>query len=235
MLSGMQTGRFAAAGGTLALHALAVGAVLALAGPPMAHRHAPPVEVALITPPKPEPVVPKASAARPEPRPAKPAPRPEAAPPPPAPATSAVAARPIDEARPAAISAPAAPAEAPVAPRVSEGVAPTQAVAREAVPAPAAPQRTAPRMDASWSGNAPPPYPAMARRMGEEGEVRLDVQVGPDGSVLDVRLKKSSGSRLLDQTAIETVKKWRFSPATIDGRPVAEWYRDWKWVFKLES
>lgn len=75
----------------------------------------------------------------------------------------------------------------------------------------------------------------MARRMGEEGEVRLDVHVGPDGSVLEVRLKKSSGSRLLDQTTIETVKKWRFSPATIDGRPVAEWYRDWKWIFKLES
>jgi protein TonB len=92
-----------------------------------------------------------------------------------------------------------------------------------------------PRLDASWSGNAPPPYPAMARRMGEEGEVRLDVHVGTDGSVIEVRLKKSSGSQLLDQTAIDTVKKWRFKPATVDGRPVAEWYYNWKWVFKLES
>jgi protein TonB len=90
-------------------------------------------------------------------------------------------------------------------------------------------------VDASWAGNTAPPYPAMARRLGEEGEVRLDVHVGPDGSVLEVRLKKSSGSALLDRTAIETVKKWRFSPAAVEGRPVAEWYYDWKWVFRLES
>jgi outer membrane biosynthesis protein TonB len=40
---------------------------------------------------------------------------------------------------------------------------------------------------------------------------------------------------VLDQTAIETVKKWRFRPATVDGQPVAEWYHDWKWIFRLES
>ncbi|HEY5633930.1 MAG TPA: energy transducer TonB, partial [Burkholderiaceae bacterium] len=100
---------------------------------------------------------------------------------------------------------------------------------------PRAQARTMPRFDASWAGNAPPPYPPVARRLGEQGEVRLDVHVGPSGRVLDVRLKRSSGSDVLDQTAIETVKKWRFRPATVDGQPVAEWYHDWKWVFKLES
>ena len=73
----------------------------------------------------------------------------------------------------------------------------------------------------------------MARRMGEQGEVRLDIHVGADGSVLEVRLRKSSGSKLLDRTAIDTVKKWRFRPATVDGKPVPEWYLDWKWVFRL--
>jgi protein TonB len=236
MVSGSHSRRFAAAGATLALHALAVGLVIRMIGTPLAHRHTPPVEVALLTPPTPEPVLPRTPVARTEPRPlpraAKPDPAP-ASPPAPAPTQPVVAAspRPVEESRPAAITAAAAPADAPVAPRVTEA-APPPPVVREA---PTAPQRTGPRMDASWSGNTPPPYPAMARRMGEEGEVRLDVQVGADGQVLEVRLKKSSGSRLLDQTAIETVKKWRFSPATIDGRPVAEWYRDWKWVFKLES
>jgi len=75
----------------------------------------------------------------------------------------------------------------------------------------------------------------MARRLGEQGEVRLDVHVSAEGKVLEIRLSQSSGSRLLDQTAIETVKKWRFVPATVDGKPVAEWYRDWKWVFRLEG
>jgi protein TonB len=101
--------------------------------------------------------------------------------------------------------------------------------------APSAPRRVGPRVDASWSGNAPPPYPAAARRMGDQGEVRLDVHVGADGSVLDVRLRVSSGSTALDRSAIETVRRWKFRPATLDGQAVPEWYRDWKWVFRLEG
>ncbi|MFO1300878.1 MAG: TonB family protein [Burkholderiaceae bacterium] len=95
--------------------------------------------------------------------------------------------------------------------------------------------RSAPHVDATWSGNTPPPYPGMARRLGDQGEVRLDVHVGADGRVTEVRLKQSSGSTLLDRTAIDTVRKWRFKPATVDGRPVAEWYHDWRWVFRLEG
>ncbi len=71
--------------------------------------------------------------------------------------------------------------------------------------------------------------------MGDEGEVRLDVHVGADGRVIDVRLRQSSGSPLLDRTAIDTVKRWRFDPATVDGQPVAAWYHDWRWVFRLEG
>lgn len=245
MVSERNAGEFAAAVGALALHALAVVAVLSLVGPPLSHRHVPPVQVALLTPPRPDPAQP---ARPPPPRRPEPAPqaqtKPSAMPPRPAPLpmpapvpapSPLVAARPVEESRPAAITAQAAPADAPVAPRVVQGTPQPPAQPKESPPPSAAPQRVGPRADASWSGNAPPAYPAMARRMGEEGEVLLDVHVGPDGSVLEVRLRKSSGSRLLDQTAIETVKKWRFSPATVDGRPVAEWYRDWKWVFKLES
>ena len=95
--------------------------------------------------------------------------------------------------------------------------------------------RSGPRVDASWAGNTPPPYPSAARRMGESGEVRIDVQVGADGVVLDVRLRTSSGSQLLDRAAIDTVRRWRFRPATVDGQAVPEWYRDWKWVFRLEG
>ena len=100
---------------------------------------------------------------------------------------------------------------------------------------PRASTRSAPHVDATWSGNTPPPYPGMARRLGDQGEVRLDVHVGADGRVTEVRLKQSSGSTLLDRTAMDTVKKWRFKPATVDGRPVAEWYHDWRWVFRLEG
>jgi len=233
----MDIGRVAAAGGALALHAIVLSVALTLAAPEAMRTLIEPVQVALIRPPEPTPPPPRQEPVKPpEPLPMRkdrpPAPQ-QKAQTAAAPAAPVVAATPIDEPRAAAITAEAAPATAAHAPRVTEGVPP--AASREPAAATAAPVKLGPRLDASWSGNAPPPYPAMARRMGEEGEVRLDVHVGTDGSVIEVRLKKSSGSQLLDQTAIDTVKKWRFKPATVDGRPVAEWYYNWKWVFKLES
>lgn len=129
-----------------------------------------------------------------------------------------------DAGPPGAIGAPAAARDAAGGSRRGDGIA-------SAAPS----TRSAPHVDATWSGNTPPPYPGMARRLGDQGEVRLDVHVGADGRVTEVRLKQSSGSTLLDRTAIDTVKKWRFRPATVDGRPVAEWYHDWRWVFRLEG
>ena len=112
----------------------------------------------------------------------------------------------------------------------------TRAIAQRTAATPVAePRRTGPRLDANWAGNLAPAYPAAARRMGDQGEVRLDVHVAADGSVLEVRLRSSSGSALLDRSAVETVRRWRFTPASVDGEAVAEWYRDWKWIFRLEG
>ena len=129
---------------------------------------------------------------------------------------------------------PSATPTVPTTPVFSAPAAPSAPSTASAAP-PASAATTAPRVDASWRGNTPPPYPGAARRMGDEGEVRLDVHVGADGTVLDVRLRQSSGSPVLDRTAIETVRRWRFEPATDDGRAVAAWYHDWRWVFRLEG
>ena len=104
-----------------------------------------------------------------------------------------------------------------------------------APPARAEPQRTGPTVDADWRGNPRPPYPEVAQRLGEQGAVRIDVFVGAEGRVLDVRLMQSSGSAVLDETALRTVRRWRFRPATVDGKPVAQWYHDWQWVFRLDT
>jgi TonB family protein len=97
------------------------------------------------------------------------------------------------------------------------------------------PARQGPRVDASWTGNVAPLYPGAARRLGEQGEVRLDVHVGADGTVLEVRLRRSSGSTTLDRSAIDTVRRWRFTPARVDGQAIDAWYRDWTWTFRLEG
>lgn len=62
--------------------------------------------------------------------------------------------------------------------------------------------------------NPAPDYPLDARRNQQEGRVLLLVQLDANGRVLQVTLRESSGWPLLDDAARETVRQWRFSPAT---------------------
>jgi protein TonB len=67
----------------------------------------------------------------------------------------------------------------------------------------------------------PPAYPIDARRRREQGTVKLLVLVGPDGRVSDIRLATSSGSDALDRAALGAVKRWRWTPQSLAGAPVA--------------
>ena len=60
-----------------------------------------------------------------------------------------------------------------------------------------------------------PVYPPMAKRMGVEGVVEIDVFIDEAGKVLDA--KKVAGHPVLVNAAIKAVKKWEFDP--IGGRP----------------
>jgi protein TonB len=72
--------------------------------------------------------------------------------------------------------------------------------------------------------NPKPPYPMLARRMGMQGTVVLRVHVRADGSVAEAALAQSSGSQLLDNSALKTVQEqWRFLPARLEGTPVESW------------
>jgi len=72
--------------------------------------------------------------------------------------------------------------------------------------------------------NPKPPYPLLARRMGTQGVVFLRVHVRADGSVAAAEVTTSSGSALLDDSAVKTVRdQWRFLPALLDGTPVESW------------
>ncbi len=89
-------------------------------------------------------------------------------------------------------------------------------VSAEPPSSPSLPPRPAARFD-----NPRPWYPRMARRRGMEGRVTLEVTVSPDGRVTAIRVQHSSGFRLLDDAALETVKTWRFLPARRGGSPVS--------------
>jgi len=62
------------------------------------------------------------------------------------------------------------------------------------------------------------PEPARSRRF--QGVVGLNVTVDSTGRVRDVRIAHALGMGL-DDSAISTVRRWRFAPAQRDGRPVA--------------
>jgi len=80
-----------------------------------------------------------------------------------------------------------------------------------------APQVALPRyLDASR-----PPYPWIARMKGYEGMVLLAVEVLTDGRAGRIRIKKSSGYALLDQSALNAVRDWRFEPARKSSTPLA--------------
>ena len=70
------------------------------------------------------------------------------------------------------------------------------------------------------SGNVPPEYPKRARRRGYEGRVVIRAIVTPMGTVNSTEMVQSSGHDILDRAAIRAVRRWRFQPATRDGKPV---------------
>mgnify|MGYP002131249695 CR=1 FL=1 len=63
----------------------------------------------------------------------------------------------------------------------------------------------------------------MAILQGIEGTVRLQVLVQADGTASQVVLAQSSGSELLDKSALETVQRWKFTPGRSQGRETAQW------------
>lgn len=101
----------------------------------------------------------------------------------------------------------------------------TRAEPTTATAAPAAAAKTSVSIPASYAAsNRKPDYPKLSQRFEEQGTTVLRVLVQSDGSAGEVQIKKSSGHELLDASARIALRSWRFSPATSDGKAIAEWY-----------
>lgn len=166
----------------------------------------PPAPPAPPAPPPPKPAPPPP----PKPAPPKPAPRPAPMPvavPSPAPAPNAPTG--VVEPQP-----PAPPIQAPAPP-------PAPAPAPPAPPAP--PKIELPSSDAAYLNNPKPTYPAISKRLGEQGKVVLRVLIGTDGLPQKVEVNKSSGFERLDRQAQDAVMRWRFAPGKRNGVPETMW------------
>lgn len=71
-----------------------------------------------------------------------------------------------------------------------------------------------------FSANQKPTFPAEAIRLRLEGDVLLEVRISATGQVVQVKVVRSSGHQVLDQAAVEAVKKWSGKPASLSGVPV---------------
>ena len=119
------------------------------------------------------------------------------------------------------VPAPSAPVAAPADPK-------------PAVAAPAAEPVSQARFDADYLKNPAPPYPPLSRRMAEEGKVILRVSVSANGTADSVDIKTSSGSTRLDDSAVNTVKRWKFIAAKRGDTAVQSWVLV-PIIFKLEQ
>ena len=62
--------------------------------------------------------------------------------------------------------------------------------------------------DEDWGGSSPQPdYPGMAQRNGYQGTATLEIIFDPAGAVQSVKVLKSSGYNILDNAAMEKVRK----------------------------
>lgn len=69
--------------------------------------------------------------------------------------------------------------------------------------------------------NRPPAYPIEAQIHNQYGSVVVVIHVAANGLATGADVLESSGTNLLDQAAIDAVRKWHFRPAMTEGRTVS--------------
>ncbi|HXX67974.1 MAG TPA: energy transducer TonB [Polyangiaceae bacterium] len=124
---------------------------------------------------------------------------------------------------------------------IAIGMAPDAygSVSATALTLPAADVRDAPPISEAFvdtrarrlEGRAPI-YPDHARAGGIEGDVRLELVVGPEGQVETARVIQSANASL-EKAALEAVRSFRFDPAKKSGHRVRVRMR-WSIEFRLQ-
>lgn len=122
-----------------------------------------------------------------------------------------------------ATAAPIKSSERPAAATPSPTLAEEPDSTTPAHPNETSPVYQAPLFNASYLNNPPPSYPSVSRQMQENGTVILRVHVNAHGTASTVELRTSSGSKRLDNAAIEAVRHWRFVAAKLGNEAIAAW------------
>lgn len=163
-------------------------------------------------------------------------PQPQIEPPPPAPPVATPTPpkprpRPVPQPLPQPVATPTpepstlAPVVPPSPPAPPAPAEPVLAAAPPSPPAPPAPPRIElPSSSADYLNNPRPPYPPLSKRLGEQGKVVVRVYIDVDGTASRAEVRQSSGFERLDQTAVQTVLRWRYVPGKRAGVPEPMWF-----------
>jgi len=69
----------------------------------------------------------------------------------------------------------------------------------------------------------PPIYPFQAKRRGIEGWVKVKFLVNIDGMVEKISIVESEPEAVFEESVLDTLPKWRFTPGTMEGIKVNTW------------
>lgn len=197
------------------LHVGVLGAVMLAKGPAFIRPFHPPTKITFIEPPRdPDPIPPA-------PQPENPRPRQETV---------------IDTFRPIV------PREStdivvdtrPVDPQPPFNGTGTDTGTRPADPPVPPPVRRAAEIDPRFAAALQPPYPPAELRAERSGVVRLRVTIGTDGRVIRVERLSATSDAFWAVAERQALNRWRFRPATLDGRPV-ESTKDMTLRFRIED
>lgn len=113
---------------------------------------------------------------------------------------------------------PAVHIASPAAPAALDIPAMPRAVDVAAAGSDPAPARSGGEVIARYS----PQYPVFAQERGVEGDARIAFTLTKDAEVADVRVVRVTGSELFGQAALRAIRRWKFTPVILSGKPVAQ-------------
>jgi protein TonB len=92
--------------------------------------------------------------------------------------------------------------------------------ARDPPQDPPPPVRREAQLDSRYAGDLQPPYPRSEESAQRSGVVRIRLTIAPNGRVTAVERLSATNDAFWRVTERQALNRWRFHPATLDGRPV---------------
>ena len=80
-----------------------------------------------------------------------------------------------------------------------------------------------------------PKYPVQAARDGKEGWVRLSFTINEVGGVEDIVVIEAEPKRIFDREARRALRKWKYKPNIVDGKPTKQFNMKVQLDFKLDQ